>query len=153
MKKIIITLFVITTGFIGMYLMITFNNDDNNPYQKKDIHAETRKQLNDPLYQNIILPKQLDKEIANSKNITVYFYSPTCEHCKKVTPIVTPITHEMGVELKQFNLLEYEEGWEKYHIVGTPTIIHFSNGKEQDRIMGMNSKSEFKQWFEKVQAK
>ena len=40
---------------------------------KKDIHAETRKQLNDPLYQNIILPKQLDKEIANSKILLYTF--------------------------------------------------------------------------------
>lgn len=150
MKKIIIALFVSTACFIGMYLIFTFNNDGNNLYHKKDIHTETRKQLNDPLYQNIISPKQLDEEIINSKNITVYFYSPTCEHCKKVTPIVAQITQAIGVKLKQFNLLEYEEGWEKYHIVGTPTIIHFSNGKEQDRIMGMNSKSEFKQWFEKI---
>ncbi|OUB60996.1 thioredoxin family protein [Bacillus thuringiensis] len=153
MKKIIITFLFILICFLGVYFLVTFNNDDNNPYQKKDIHAETRKQLKDSFYQNIILPKQLDEEITTSKNITVYFYSPTCEHCKKVTPIVTPITQKIGVELKQFNLLEYEEGWEKYHIVGTPTIIHFSNGKEKDRIMGMNSKNEFKQWFEKIKDK
>ncbi len=149
MKKILITLLIIGSCFIVAYSVVK-NMDsysDNNPYHKKDIHKATREQLKDPLYQNIILPEQLDNEIKNGKDITVYFYSPTCEHCKKVTPIVSPISKKIGVELKQLNLLEYEEGWDKYGVVGTPTIIHFSNGKEKDRIMGINSKSEFEEWF------
>lgn len=124
--------------------------DNNNIYKKKDVHPATRKQLDNPLYQNIILPKELDKQIKDSKEITVYFYSPTCHHCKETTPIVVPISKDMGVNLKQFNLLEFKDGWKEYDIVGTPTIIHFSNGKEKGRIMGIQSEEKFKKWFEKI---
>ena len=46
-----------------------------------------------------------------------------------------------------FNLLEFEEGWDKYHIGGTPTIVHYENGKEAKRIEGYDEKAVFQDWF------
>ncbi len=40
---------------------------------------------------------------------------------------------------------------DKYNIQGTPTIIHFKDGKEVSRISGEQSKEKFKEWFEQTE--
>jgi thiol-disulfide isomerase/thioredoxin len=48
----------------------------------------------------------------------------------------------------QFNLLEFEDGYDDYSIKYTPTIIHFQNGKEEARIVGAHPKADFEAWFD-----
>lgn len=57
----------------------------------------------------------------------------------------------MGIDLKQFNLLEFEEGWDEYHIEATPTIVHFKNGQEVARIEGYYEEDVFRKWFEQME--
>lgn len=120
----------------------------DNPYNKEVLEPETIAQLDDPNYQNIITPDDFQKKIANKKDVTVYFYSPTCSHCQDTTPIVAPLTKEMEIDLVQYNLLEFDQGWDDYEIEFTPTIVQFKNGKESARIVGYYTKEEFKSWFE-----
>ncbi|KHF27140.1 hypothetical protein LR68_04050 [Anoxybacillus sp. BCO1] len=61
-----------------------------------------------------------------------------------------PLAKEMGIDLKQFNLLEFEEGWDEYHIEATPTIVRFKNGKEVARIEGYYEEDVFRKWFEQT---
>jgi hypothetical protein len=49
--------------------------------------------------------------------------------------------------LVQFNLLEFDQGWNQYHIEATPTIVHFKNGVEEARIVEENTRETFKDWF------
>ena len=51
------------------------------------------------------------------------------------------------MNLVQFNLLEFEEGWNNYGIESTPTIVQYKDGKEVNRIVGYQDEPVFEQWF------
>lgn len=99
--------------------------------------------------ENEISIEVLQKNITEQKEQFVYFYQTDCIYCKATSPIVIPLAEEMNVDLKQLNLQEETEGWEKFDIEGTPTIVHFKNGQEVDRIFGQKTKEEFQEWFER----
>ncbi|MFB6469276.1 thioredoxin family protein [Cytobacillus sp. Hz8] len=151
MKKIIIFLAVIIILFATVGLLTKMQKDEKvsekNPYGKDNLHPETVDQLDDPNYQNLILPDELAKKLKEKKDVTVYFYSPTCPHCQRTTPVVAPLTKEMGINLVQYNLLEFDQGWDDYHVEETPTIVQYKNGKETARIIGYHEKAEFEKWF------
>jgi thiol-disulfide isomerase/thioredoxin len=147
----IIFLAVIIVVFGAIALLTnkdTKEKSAGNPYNKDILEPETVDQLNDPNYQNIITADDLQKKIANKKDVTVYFYSPTCSHCKETTPVVAPLAKAMKIDLVQYNLLEFEQGWDDYAIEYTPTIVQFKAGKETARIVGFHTEAEFRPWFE-----
>lgn len=151
MKKVIIFLAIIVVIFGAVGFLTKMQNEEkvseDNKYKKDTLHPETVAQLEDPNYQNLILPEELEDKLNNNEDVTVYFYSPTCSHCKRTTPVVAPLAEEMGVDLVQYNLLEFEQGWDKYNIEETPTIVQYRNGKETKRIIGYQEKEVFEKWF------
>jgi thioredoxin 1 len=136
MKKMMIYLSIIVVLFAGLYFINRAGDSADNPYgiPASKLNHATRQQFDDPNYQNIIVPKDLEKQIASKEETFVYFFSPLCSHCVRTTPVVGPLAKEIGVDLKQHNLLEFEDGWNKYKITGTPTIVVFKDGKETARI-------------------
>ncbi|WP_041580897.1 thioredoxin family protein [Bacillus sp. 1NLA3E] len=151
MKKVIIFLIGVIVIFAGASFYTNMKNKEksaDNTSTKEQLSAITGDQTNETSNNpNLILPEDLQKKIANKENATVYFYSPECTHCQKTAPIVVPLAKEMGIQLLQYNVLEYEQGWDDYNIEGTPTIVQFKNGKETARIVGYNEKEAFKAWF------
>jgi thiol-disulfide isomerase/thioredoxin len=152
MKKIIIFSVVIIALFVGMAVLTNMQNKakigDNNPYKTDDLQQATIDQLDDPNYQNIILPNELEKKLNNNEDVMVYFFASDCPHCKVTTPVLMPLADEMGIDVVQFNLLEFQEGWDQYGIEGTPTLVRFEDGKEVARIDGSREEAVFRQWFE-----
>ncbi|MEK4534724.1 MULTISPECIES: thioredoxin family protein [Peribacillus] len=151
MKKMVIFLVIIVALFVILGVLTNLKKEEKskgNPYGKEHLKSATVDQLDDPNYQNLILPEELENDLQDKEEMTVYFYSPTCPHCQKTTPIVAPLAEEMGIDLVQYNLLEFEQGWSDYGIKSTPTIVYFKNGKEQERIVGYNEEQTFKKWFE-----
>ncbi|RFU71435.1 thioredoxin [Peribacillus saganii] len=151
MKKIIIFLGII----IGLFAAIALINNnqqkessEGNPYGKDTLQASTIDQLDDPNYQNLILPDELKKKLDKKEDVTVYFYSPECPHCKETTPVVNPVAKEMDIDLVQYNLLEFEEGWNEYRLESTPTIVHYEKGQEKARIVGSQEAEKFKGFFQ-----
>ena len=114
---------------------------------KTQLNPETVALLDDPNYQNIIIPDDLDRKLKDKEDMTVYYYSPICGHCRNTTPIVAPLAMDMNVDLVKFNLLEYDSGWDKYRIKETPTIVQYRDGKEVNRISGYHEKEVFETWF------
>lgn len=152
-KKMIIVCCVFLGIMFVSQVLIELKNKDlliENPYGKKDLHPETIQQLKDENYQNIILPDELKEIINSGQEKVVYFYSSTCIYCKKTTSIVVPMTKELNIDLKLFNLLEFKSGWGEYQITKTPTIVHFKNGKEVKRIEGLQSEDEFQKFFKGI---
>jgi thioredoxin-like negative regulator of GroEL len=151
MKKVMIFLVIIIALFAGVAILTNIQKNEqvseNNPYGTDDLKPETIDQLDDENYQNIILPDELEQKIADKEDATVYFFSPICSHCQRTTPIVSPLSKEMGIDLVQYNLYEFEEGWDDYRIESTPTIVQYKDGKEVARIVGYNEESVFEQWF------
>lgn len=154
MKKPIIFSAAILSIVILIALGINMLNKTSaagNPYKKETLHPATFEQLDNPIYKNLILPNELEDILQNEGSAYIYFYSPTCSFCKKTTPVVVPISKEMGINLQLYNLLEFKDGWDTYKINGTPTIIYFKNGKEVSRIEGGVEKEKFRKWFAETQ--
>lgn len=151
MKKVLIFIGIIVVLFGALAIVTKMQNkekvSEDNIYNKDTLHPETVAQLEDPNYQNLILPEDLQTQIDNGDDMTVYFYSPTCPHCQRTTPIVAPLSEEMDINLVQYNLLEFEQGWDDYGIQETPTIVQYKDGKEVARIVGYHEEPDFENWF------
>ncbi len=149
-NKMIIILAAVLILFAGLIVLNNMKNkkvlSENNPYGKEELHQETIDQLDDPLYDNIILPEELDEKLEKGEDVTVYYYSPTCVYCQRTTPIIVPMAEELDIDLKKMNLLEFDL-MEYYDVEGTPTIIHYEDGEEVARIVGENEEEEFYEFF------
>ncbi|PJN90267.1 thioredoxin family protein [Bacillus sp. mrc49] len=151
MKKMAIILVIIVALFVLMGVLTTMKKEEKskgNPYGKDKLDPATVDQLDDPNYQNLILPQELEQDLQDNKDVTVYYYSPKNGYSEKTTPIVAPLAEKLGIDLVQYNLLEFEQGWSDYGIKDTPTIVHYKNGQEQERIVGFKEEETFKKWFE-----
>lgn len=153
MKKLGIIGGVVVVLFIVIILLTNLSNKDkleNNPYGTNNLRQSTIDLLNDENYQNIILPEALEEKIASGEPVTAYLFSPECPHCKNMTPKLMPIADEMGVTIDQLNILEYEAGWDDYTVEATPTLIHFKDGKEVNRLVGDAPEETIRQFFNEV---
>jgi len=151
LKKIIIFLVAIVALFAAIALITSMQNNqkaEGNKFKKANLEPATVELLDDPNYQNVILPEELEEKLKNNEDVTVYFYSSSCIHCKRTTPILAPLAEDMGVDMVQYNLLEFEQGWDQYRIESTPTLVHFESGKEVARIVGEQPEEEFKKFFD-----
>ncbi|MFG6149518.1 thioredoxin family protein [Halobacillus sp. B23F22_1] len=150
-KNMIIFATVLVALVVILAFVVNYQNSQksaDNPYEKDNLEQGTIDQLDDPNYQNQILPDELEEEIESGEPVTVYFYSPDCVHCQNTTPELVPLAQDMNVDMKKMNLLEFESEWNKYGIEATPTLVHYENGEEQDRIMGENPTEQFESFFE-----
>lgn len=139
MKKIILYMSAIILLFAGLYAVnLASSGSADNPYGIREgkLAADTRKQLDDPHYQNIILPADLETMLAEGYTGHVYFFSSSCIFCKQTTPVLKPLADELGVELPMFNLLEFPEGSQDYGIISTPTLVYYEDGVARERLEG-----------------
>lgn len=153
-NKLLIFIGVIVILFAGLYFVIDHKNnqavnDNENPYGDKKLEQSTIDQLDDPLYDNQIMPDELKQDLENGEDETVYFYSPECSYCQRTTPILVPVTEDMDVDVKKFNLLEFAQEGSPYGIESTPTLVHYEDGKEVARMVGQHTEDEFKAFFDK----
>lgn len=153
MKKMLIIAGVVAAIFALIIVLTNISNNDklaDNPYGTDDLEQPTIDLLSDENYQNIALPDEVDEKIKSGEPTTVYFFSPTCEHCKVTTPVLMPVAEDMDVEVLQYNILEYDQGWQDYAIEATPTLVHYENGEEVARWSGSQPKENIEDFFNQV---
>ncbi len=153
MKKLLIIGGAIAAVFILLIVLTNMSNDKKlagNPYGTEDLKQETIDQLDDENYQNIILPDDLKAKVESGEPVTAYFFSPICSHCKAMTPVLMPIVEEMDVDVVQYNVYEFDQGWDDYRIEATPTMIHFEDGQEVSRMVGNQPKENIEAFFNEV---
>ncbi|WP_400246268.1 thioredoxin family protein [Niallia sp. JL1B1071] len=151
MKKVIFFLVFIIILFAGVAFLSNMQKEkavEGNLYKKENLEPETMEILDDPNYQNIIVPDALEEKLKTEEDVTVYFFSSNCVYCKQTTPELMPLAEELDVSIDQYNLWEFEEGWDKYNIDSTPTIVQYKNGEEVGRINGYREPEVFRQWLE-----
>ena len=152
MKKIVIFSSLIIVLFIALAVINNLQKDkkieEYSLYNKEELAPETIALLDDPNYQNLILPEALDEKLNNKETVTVYYYSSDCKYCMDATPLLVELSEELSIDIPQFNLMEFPDGWEKYNIEYTPTLVQYVDGEETARVIGAFSKEEFKQWLE-----
>ncbi|MBT2571823.1 thioredoxin family protein [Planococcus sp. ISL-110] len=153
MKKLLIIAGIVVVIFAGIVFLTSQANDEklaNNPYDTEDLEQATIDQLDDEHYQNIVVPSDLEDQIASGEPTTVYFFSPTCQYCQQTTPVLMPVAEDMDIDVLQYNLLEYEQGWQQYTVDSTPTLVHYDNGEEVSRWVGAQPKENIEQFFTDV---
>lgn len=153
MKKMLIIGGVVVVIFALIVVLTQMSNNEklaNNPYDTDNLDPATIDQLDDENYQNIVLPDELEEQISSGEPTTVYFFSPTCIHCQNTTPVLMPVAEDMEVDVLQYNLLEYDQGWQQYTIQSTPTLVHYENGEEVARWVGAQPKENIEQFFTEV---
>ena len=151
-KKMIAIIAVIVVLFIALFFVLDYKNNqalnnNENPYGTEDLDQATIDQLDNPLYQNQILPDELSETIQNGDPVTVYFYSTTCIYCQNTTPYLAPLAENMDVDMKKFNLLEFGQEGNAYRIESTPTLIHFEDGQEVARLVGQYPEEGYETFF------
>ena len=92
------------------------------------------------------------KELKREKEETVYFYQTSCVHCQKLSPVLVPMAKDLNVDMKVMDIEKLDAPWDEYKIQGTPTIIHFKDGKEVSRISGEQPKDKLKEWLEQTKS-
>lgn len=153
MKKLLAIGGIIVVVFV---LIIVLNNQSNktklkdNPYGTDKLNQASIDLIGDKNYKNIILPKDLKEKIDAGDPVTAYFFSPLCGYCKEMTPVMMPIADEMGVEVQQFNVLEFDKDAMAYQIEATPTMIFFENGEEVGRMVGGQPEENIRAFFTEV---
>lgn len=151
MKKIIFLSILVAALLIGAIVYSDISNRQQaagNPYGKANLNPATLEQLNDPLYDNLIMPDELKTKLNNQEDLFVYYYSPLCEHCKATTPVLVPIVNDMDIDMKKHNLLEFSSSWDDFQIEFTPTLVHYKDGKEVARLVGGHEANEWQAWLE-----
>lgn len=129
MKKIAIFGGIIVVVFALLAILtVTANKQKmesvgDNQFGKDELLPATMEIVDDPNYQNAILPDELEERINNEETFTVYFYASECPHCREATPRLNEIAGELGEDIPQYNLREFEQGWDDYNIQSTPTLV------------------------------
>lgn len=151
-NKMIIIIGAIVVLFGALYFINDYKNkqtieNNENPYGDKKLEQSTIAQLDDPLYNNQIMPEELKEEVESGEPVTVYFYSPECIHCQNTTPVLVPVTEDLDIDVVKLNLLEFPAEWDNWGIESTPTLVHYDDSEEVARIIGERTEEEFQAFF------
>ncbi|EJQ07698.1 thioredoxin [Bacillus cereus] len=148
MKKMLIFGGIIIALFAAIFA-VTQMEEKSATSQKIDNATGSQTDGSD-YYTNKISLSDLQKNLKEKKEETVYFYQTSCVHCQKLSPIVVPMAKDLNVDMKVMDIEKLDAPWDEYKIKGTPTIIHFKDGKEVSRISGEQPKDKLKEWLEQT---
>ncbi|HDR7417084.1 TPA: thioredoxin family protein [Bacillus cereus] len=149
MKKMLIFGGIIIALFAAIFAVTQMEEKNASTSQKID--NATGSQTDGPdYYKNKISLSDLQKNLKEKKEETVYFYQTSCVHCQKLSPVVVPMAKDLNVDMKVMDIEKLDVPWDEYKIQGTPTIIHFKDGKEVSRISGEQPKDKLKEWLEQT---
>lgn len=157
-KKLSIFFGILAVLIVALVVLNNLKPDTVYGKPSDDLYPATREILNDPNYNNIMLPAELEDKLKNKESFFVYFFASDCPHCRVTTPQLKPLADELGINFHQFNLREFDTYFGKMNIEATPTIVYFKDGVESDRLKGGLKESattdgfsldDFKAFFEK----
>jgi thioredoxin 1 len=155
MKRLAFMLSAIIVVFGAFVAFDTYKisqNQEVSPYGNKKVSMQTLEQAEkDPFYQNVILSEQLKGNEKAGQNEVVYFFSPVCSYCEELEPnLKDAVKKYSNTKFSLYNAYEFKEGWSNYDLQGTPTLIHFKDGKEVNRLVGYQPKEAVNQFFESI---
>jgi thioredoxin 1 len=156
LKKLLIIGGVIIAIFI---LVVVLSNKSNeaklkeNPYGTDMLAPSTIDLIGNENYSNIVLPDTLFKQIEAGKSVTAYYFHPECQYCMQMTPVMMPIAKEMGVNVQQYNMLEFGQQAVAYGIESWPALVHYENGKEVGRMVGAQPEENIRAFFKAFEGK
>lgn len=81
-----------------------------------------------------------ESDVINSEgNVLIDFWAPWCGPCKMQTPILEKLLSDGSVNAKigKVNVDDNPGIAQKFNIASIPTLILFKDGKEVDRMVGV----------------
>jgi thioredoxin 1 len=99
--------------------------------------------------------KKLDsknfKDSTSKGVVLVDMYADWCGPCRALSPILDELEKTIaGVEFAKLNVDEANDIAQEYQVISIPCVIIFKDGKEFDRIIGLNPKSTYIQVMDKA---
>ena len=78
--------------------------------------------------------------------VLVDFWAPWCGPCRMLAPTIEKLAGDFQgkVKIGKMNTDENQETPGSFRISAIPTVLVFQNGKEVDRLVGVNTESKFK---------
>ena len=86
-----------------------------------------------------------EEEVLNSdRPVLIDFWASWCGPCKMMSPVIDAIAVEMKDEVKvcKINIDEEQNLAVRYNVMSIPTFVVFKDGKEVNRSIGVQDKSE-----------
>ena len=94
----------------------------------------------------------IEEEIQSREKVVLLFSASWCGSCNKLKPQLSEVMNE-SIDLKYYeigsnlNKLRKKVLFEKYKVHGIPTLVFFKEGKEVQRLQGLQNKEELEKAF------
>jgi thioredoxin 2 len=74
--------------------------------------------------------------------VLVDFWAPWCPPCRMIAPVIDELASEMGgrVRFAKVNIDENQATAGRFRVASIPTLVVFKDGREVDRIVGVQPK-------------
>jgi thioredoxin 1 len=84
--------------------------------------------------------------------VVVDFWAPWCPPCRVIGPLLAELADEYAgrLTIAKVNIDEQQCYMARFGIQGAPTLLIFKNGKEIDRLVGAQRKSNYQAHFDAV---
>ena len=107
--------------------------------------------------QNILTVTQenFQTEVLSSGTpVLVDFWAEWCGPCKMIAPILDELAQEYNgrIKIAKVNIDEQQQLAAQYGIRAIPTLLMFHNGEVSEQIVGLKSKRDLKNSFDRVAA-
>ena len=153
MKKLLIIGGAIVAVFI--LIVVLSNKSDqiklkDNPYATDKLSKSTIALIGNENYDSIVQPEVLNDKIASGEPVTAYYFHPECQFCMAMTPVMMPIAKEMGVDVLQYNMMEFPHPAD---VQSWPMLVHYKDGKEVGRMVGEQPAENIRAFFTEFEGK
>lgn len=89
--------------------------------------------------------------VENSKGLVlVDFWAQWCGPCKMLGPVIEELAEDYDGKavVGKVDIDEYQELAAKYGVMSIPTVVLFRDGKEVDRLVGLQPKQKIAQMID-----
>ena len=89
------------------------------------------------------------KVLADGTFALVDFYSDSCVPCKRMSPVLAELEESYAGKLYigKVNIAYEPELVEKYEVSSAPTLVFFKDGKEIQRLTGVQKKADLEKFI------
>jgi thioredoxin 1 len=92
--------------------------------------------------------KSFQKEVLEKDRVLIDFNAEWCGPCKMLGPILEELSKEVTkTEIVSINVDENEDLAKDFNVFSIPCLVLVEKGKEIDRKVGLQSKSDLKNWI------